>query len=259
MPQFPFLTEVQHEGRRQQLELHDLESSDFHKVLTSSFSQELLGCHVPKDPSPLATPGSQENWMGDVARRVDLLLEPVSKGDREEVINDLVILGTVALHAFLQSTVTGPPLDWSSAEVILPQELRGSNQKLQATRKQLISSLTVDGEVTYQLTPRVELFYLASTILNHRSVVRDDSHTRWARLRVNFWHQRILSETAAGLQRKIFDDVDYLKGVILSQDSPYEDEAKVQFLLERAAIHTYHGFDAKARADLDMAAKTTGF
>ncbi|KAL9116587.1 MAG: hypothetical protein Q9187_006888, partial [Circinaria calcarea] len=61
------------------------------------------------------------------------------------------------------------------------------------------------------------------------------------------------------LQRKIFDDVDYLKGVILSQDSPYEDEAKVQFLLERAAIHTYHGFDAKARVDLDMAAKTTGF
>ena len=197
--------------------------------------------------------------MSDVVQRIDLLLKSNSERDRKTVINNLVILGTAALHAFLQSNVTGPPLEWSSAEVILPQEFRGSYQKLQATRKQLISSLTVDGEVTYQLTPNVELFCLASTILNHRGVVRDDSHIRWARLRVNFWHQRMLSESAAGLQQKIYDDLGYLDSLIFSQDSQYEEESKVQFLLERAAIHTYHGFDAKARADLDMAAKTTRF
>ena len=259
MPQFPFLTEARYDRSKQKLKLQDLESGNFHKILSSSFAQDLLGCHVPKNAAPPATPSHQEKWMSDVVQRIDLLLEPHPEQDREVVINDLVIIGIAALHAFLQSNVTGPPLEWSSAELILPQELWDNREELQATRKRLISSLTVDGEVTYQLTPNVELFCLASAILNYHIVVKDNSLTRWARLRANFWHQRMLSESAASLQQKIYDDVDYLDGMIISQNSPYKEEAKVQFLLERAAIHTYHGFDVKARADLDKAAKMTSF
>ncbi|KAA6414209.1 MAG: hypothetical protein FRX48_02572 [Lasallia pustulata] len=236
--------------------LPDLEAGDFHKILTSPLAQSILRPEV-EDLSRWSWQDLQQHWY-DALSRHD---EPtqISNAKPEASRTHLVVLGLAALHAFLQSNVTGPPLLWRSNEIILPESLRQDAAKAQELRRVAVASLTVDGEAAYQLTPDVELFCLARCVLNHPAVIAEDDGTRWARLRVNFWHQRMLSENAGTMQEIIYRDLDFLDGRVLGEDSRYGKEAKVHFLLERAAVHTFHGFDVMARDDLDRAAKETGF
>lgn len=175
--------------------------------------------------------------------------------DGSDVRKDIYCIGIAALNAFLQSNVTGPPLKWSAAELMFSPEIFNDSEKLRERRRQAILDLTVDGVTVYLLTPNIELFWLAKSILNHDTIVEGQGPYTWGRLRVNFWHQRMLSEISTTLQGKIYRDLATIENGINSQSV----DVRAKFLLEKAAIHTYHGFDVKAREDIIAAARERHF
>ncbi|KAL2037555.1 hypothetical protein N7G274_009667 [Stereocaulon virgatum] len=116
----------------------------------------------------------------------------------------------------------------------------------------------MDGEAVYKLIPHVELLCLARCLLNHRSLGQNTEELL-ARLRVNFWHQRLLSDVSPTLQQSIYEDLSVLEQRILSIRAASEVISPAEFLIERATIHTHHGFDVKARNDLTAAARERSF
>ncbi|KAL9032621.1 MAG: hypothetical protein Q9214_007890, partial [Letrouitia sp. 1 TL-2023] len=186
------------------------------------------------------------SWTRFVSQRFDVLSEDLDEDSRRFFWD----LGYIAYALFLQSNITGPPLAWDVAEQLQPL-VYDDPVKLSNSRRTIIQDLSVDGEALYQLIPNVELFALAKIILNHDRVIGQSAFSILARIQVNFLHQRLLNENSATLQRRIYNDLDAVKldgaGLLKS------------FLIFRAAIHTYHGFDRRAREDLESAAKLTGF
>ena len=177
--------------------------------------------------------------------------------------SQILHIGLAALFAFLQSNVTGPPLTYNPANIIIPATLRKDVSALAALRKKMIRSISTDGETAYELTPNVELFCVAKALLVDVDVLLSDGPlvARTARLRVNFLHQKLLSEVTGTLQRLIYGDLEDLERLVLryQEASSSTPDDRARFLLERAIIHTHHRFDAKARADLEQAAVETGF
>lgn len=172
-----------------------------------------------------------------------------------------LIVAIASLNAFIQSNVTGPPLPFKSADELLPRTVSGNTTSLRETRAKIIASLSVDGVAAYKLTPSIELLCLAESILVCPPVQKNVEASAWVRLRENFIHQRLLSEPAPSLQAAIYNDLKIVEGLIM-RNKEGEDEVRdlhTSFLLERAAIHTHHGFDKKARADLDQATSERGF
>ena len=234
-----------------QVSIQRLEDGCFHDILVSSTVQTLLG-HNNKI-SPVSLGGRENGWKAFLSSRVDRLLEEAQSSNLRD---DLFLAGCAALQAFLQSNVTGPPLPWLPSTTIIPQKLCDDFKSKADFTRQLISSLSVDGETAYALTPNVELFCLAKCLLNHPAIIdeADPIHIRF-RLRVNSWHQRMLSEVAPTLESQIYGDLG-----ILEQKIPLEDhQNRAEFLIERATIHMYHGFDLKARADIARAAQERRF
>ncbi|KAH8423684.1 uncharacterized protein LDX57_001441 [Aspergillus melleus] len=173
--------------------------------------------------------------------------------------SQLLHIALAALFSFLQSNVTGPPLEFSPAEAILPSGLRSDQTTLRNVRAHIIRELSVDGEAAYKLTPNVELFAVAKALLADSDVLFTNPPlvARTARMRVNFFHQKMLSEVTGTLQDAIYVDLEKIGQAVLN--NPSTTEEKGRFLLERATIHTHHGYDAKARADLEQAAAVRNF
>ncbi|KAI9875851.1 MAG: hypothetical protein M1830_007906 [Pleopsidium flavum] len=243
--------------------LDQLSDGDFYAVLTHSTARLLLGHEDDSRTENIPLRDCEEDYNRYISRRLRALLSSKSylpqKHDSLRKRFELLIIGIAALHAFLQSNVTGPPLSFDVEKLIYREPLLAEQGKIRALQRQLLQTLTVDGEAAYSLTPKVELFCIAKNVLCHPSVVDGGDDVRWARMRVNFWHQRMLSENAAELQESIFQDLEVLEETVLTKGGRYGQDARVQFLLERAAIHTHHGFDVKARDDLEKAARGTGF
>ncbi|KAL8760676.1 MAG: hypothetical protein Q9184_003145 [Pyrenodesmia sp. 2 TL-2023] len=209
------------------------------------------------------TPRPQEPWMRQIESRAEALIESSQSDNQEDtakaqnLLENFYQVAVTALDAFLQSNVTGPPLPWKSAKLILSQEICENTSELRRTRQHLIQELGVDGEAVYKLIPNVELFALAKCLLNLPSFAKPDvpPRYRWARVTVNFWHQKLLGDTAASLQESIYRDLDALEDDLDHQNS----EERARRLVQRATIHTQHGFDQKAREDLARATRETGF
>ncbi|KAJ9661461.1 hypothetical protein H2201_006492 [Coniosporium apollinis] len=158
----------------------------------------------------------------------------------------------------MESNVTGPPLPFSPANVLLPHV--SDPKAVSKLRETLVSSLGVDAEAAYKLTPNVELFCLADAIITCPPIPKNIQAARWAKVRVDFLHQRLLSEFAPSLQTSLYDDLAALEEELLrGEPAPGNLDIRTNFLLERAAIHTHHGFDKKSRADLEQAANERRF
>ncbi|KAL3264354.1 hypothetical protein ABHI18_000865 [Aspergillus niger] len=179
---------------------------------------------------------------------------PVDGLTSEQQRSQLLYIGLAALFGFLQSNVTGPPLQFSPADVIIPAALRPDAAALRAVRDHVIRDLSVDGEAAYKLTPNVELFAVAKALLVDADVLLSNGPlvARTVRVRVNFLHQKMLSEVTGTLQDSIYTDLENLEKLVLSDKCTAQEKGR--FLLERATIHTHHSFDAKARKDLEQAA-----
>ncbi|KAK5000414.1 hypothetical protein LTR66_000715 [Elasticomyces elasticus] len=171
------------------------------------------------------------------------------------------IAGYAALLGFLQSNVTGPQLSYSSANTVLPPELVNDAQGLASLRQALLSSLTIDGVAAYRLTPYIELLCFADAVMTCPPILKNISAARWAKMRVAFVHQRLLSEVSPTLQKVIYEDLRLLELQVFGDDDfvGLDKQSQVEFLLERAAIHTYYGFDKKARIDLEKAKEINDF
>lgn len=179
---------------------------------------------------------------------------------KDQKRSQLLHIGHAALFSFLQSNVTGPALNFNPADVILPSALRSEILTLRTVRDQIIRGLSVDGEAAYKLTPNIELFSVAKALLVHADVLRADGPVvaTTARMRTNFLHQKMLSEVTVTLQDIIYQDLDELSKMLVGNGTtPAQDKGR--FLLERATVHTHHGFDSKARDDLERAAAERHF
>ncbi|KAI4162224.1 MAG: hypothetical protein LQ342_004090 [Letrouitia transgressa] len=186
------------------------------------------------------------SWTRFVSQRLDVLSDDLDEHSRCFFWD----LGYITYALFLQSNITGPPLAWDVAEQLQPL-VYNDPVKLSDSRRAIIQDLGVDGEAVYQLIPNVELFALAKIILNHDRVIGQSAFSTLARIQVNFLHQRLLNENSATLQKRIYNDLDAVKLDKTDLLKP--------FLIFQATIHTHHGFDRRAREDLESAAKLTGF
>ena len=236
------------------LDLDDLLlQGHYFQILNSPLARIVLG-HEQHPALPLLSLEQSENaWVDFFCR----LLDDTSAtfGNAKVIRQNLVVIGVAALHAFLQSNVTGPPLQWPVSSTLFPPRISDDSESLKLLRRTISTSLTVDGEAIYSLTPHVELFVLARRILNQEQLVLDHAPYRWERLRVNFWHQRMLNDVSASLQQSIYDDLEAVGQSFLHQDP----EIRAKYFLEKAAIDMYFGADVRARGDLVAAARETGF
>ncbi|KAI9849739.1 MAG: hypothetical protein M1838_006275 [Thelocarpon superellum] len=218
--------------------IQQLQRGDFASVLQSDFAREKIHW-------------SRSDILNDEG---SALVSRLSGVDVDSVVEtyQLLVVGSAALSAFLQSNVTGPPLPFSSRRIVFGPML---DAEVEVARKEIVVSLTVDGAAIHPLTPDVELFFIAKTIFTHPGF---DRLATGERIHVNFLHQRMLTESVSALQEQIYRDLTTVGETILSK--PRKDgDAVPRFLLERAAIHTFHGSDDQARADLHQAAQVTGF
>ncbi len=194
------------------------------------------------------------DWMQYLTNRIDVIVQ--DSQNALETRSILSRLGKVALDAFLQANVTGPPFAWESS-ILFPEDVVKKGE-VERFKKRLVSSLSIDGEAVYQLMPHVDIFCLARCLLDHPALGQDTEQTL-ARLRVNFWHQRLLSEISPSLQERIYEDLGTIDEKILVERPEAGPISPAEFLIERATIYIHHGSDAKARNDLTRAARERYF
>jgi tetratricopeptide (TPR) repeat protein len=246
--------------------LNKLENGDFLALFQLEEVQVLLG-HQASDATKDVQFKDFPTWSDYIFHRLGLLL---SKRNEDEGTPSketaayrqhlFFIVAIASLYAFIQSNITGPTLPFKSADLILPRDASSSSANLARVRAGLVASLAADGVAAYTLTPNVELLCLAETILICPPIQKNIETSTWAKLRVDFIHQRLLSEVAPSLEKSIYDDLKTLEHALLSSGLTSKNpRIYTSFLLERAAIHTHHGLDNKARADLDRAAAEQKF
>jgi tetratricopeptide (TPR) repeat protein len=221
----------------------------------------------------LQSPGAQELFKQSL-RRLTMKDNQTSTKlpwyyeDLDDISSPRALLtGLAAFGAFLQANVTGPPLYVQS--LLFGRDSEPA--EINSTRKRYLLSLDVDGLSVYQHIPHVELFCLAREIFTQYfpRLAKDQVYdSKWMRIRINAYHQRLLSsgtsnarlsDTAMSLQSQIDADVFALERELLDQKSTYSTEAKVQFLLEKAQIYIMQGLDVKARENLRMAKEISHF
>jgi len=168
-------------------------------------------------------------------------------------------IGYTALEAFLQANCTGPPLDFDPISVVLPE---AHLSEVPQIKQEIIKSLSIDGIDIYSLTPHVELFWLAKTIMDNTLLAEEGFNGRRARFRVNFWHQKLLSEMSDTLKHILYQDATELDSLMtsrLTHGGADAQEHMVEFLIERANIRSFYGDGSLAREDLLRAAKLRDF
>jgi tetratricopeptide (TPR) repeat protein len=233
-----------------------LRTSD--RLLHESLAQNILNITSGSEDALIK---GEKCYTDIVAERVGKCTAESARGEHE-LLSQILHIGFAALLYFLQSNVTGPPLEFDSATVVFGETIAGDRKALNAMRRKMLRDLSMDGEAVYPLTPNIELFCVAKAILVDSGILVTDGVplVAWTgRMRVNFLHQKMLSEVSGTLQKAIYDDLDRISATVLGEDSDSTGKSKAAFLLERAAIHTHHGLDAKARSDLDKAAVASGF
>lgn len=223
--------------------------SSFLEILQDPLTRKLLGHEVglEEDALPFA--------LGVTTRLEFLLRNPSVHGSFGKI-------GYSALEAFLQSNCTGPSLDFDSAEIVIPRLYKRDDGTLLELQKQLLLSLTVDGITAYDLTPNVELFWLAKLIMSNGSLAEKGFNGRRARFRVNFIHQKLLLEKSETLQSQIYADAEILGQQLSSRFQAHahaSEEHYIEYLVEYAVVRTYYGDDEKARENLLLAAKIRNF
>jgi len=233
-----------------------LENGDFLAIFQDPEVQLLLG--HKQDPAGVIRDDdleSFESWRGMMSWRLRCLTSS-KRATEPHDSHFFFLVGLASLYAFLQSTVTGPPLPFNSADVLLPHD--DSNLTTAQVRTALVASLGTDGVAAYSLIPSPELFVLAQVTLGWEPFQKNVKCAFWAKLRMDFVHQRLLSEPAPSLQKTIYEGLGAVESLVLFFGQGIED-LHAHFLLERAAIHTHHGLDKKARADLDQATSERKF
>ena len=239
-----------------------IEDGNFSAVLSCDDVKDLLDLKHCDNTAGVAFNEDEEDWNDFVFRRLNLLLNKpyldfpleLSRTYKQHLF---FLAAVAALQLFVQISVTGPPLEFSLASLLLPPEIAQDQKRLRSFRDRLISSRNVDGIAAYRLTPSPELLCLADTILAAPAIKKNVTIASWATLRTLTLHQRVLSETSSTLQDQIeqcLSDVVTLPAVLENNN---KRDVETELLLERSAVHLYHGSDKEARDTLQEAQNRT--
>jgi len=232
--------------------LENLEKGDYESILKSTEAKDLLQNETSIQNH------SEKPWNDAVFQRLGSLLSDRSTPETQVIY---FCVGYAALLAFLQSNVTGPPLPFNSATTVFPEDVASDQKVIRTTRKSLLSGLALDGIAAYRLTPNIELLCLADAVFTSPAILKNITVARWAKIRVNFMHQRLLSEVSSTLQDLIYEDLAIVADELeaAKQTPGFDEQAEGEFLLERSTIHIHHGLDSYAREDIQNATKNRGF
>lgn len=207
-------------------------------------------------------------------RRQQDLLNELGFSSESDVLK-VFISGLAAFAAFLQCNVTGPVIDLRG--VLITHQDGNGKEKEKEQREAMLRSLDIDGVSVYQYIPNIELFCLARmvfTVFFPRIISGDVRESKWMKIRVNAYHQRLLAGVSVGrvisldsglLMEKIEDDFQKLEKEIFSAsqaeivDDSFGRDEKVMFLLEKAQIYIAAGLEYKAKESVERAAKESGF
>lgn len=236
--------------------LQQLQKCAFEPILNDPKSRLLLG----HDENELLQEILSEDfpvWSHYVQHRLEIILRsPGSLPGLNE--HFYILLAAAVLDAFVQSNITGPPLSIPTTKSLLPSTVQGDEAQLRTLRHDIIESLAVDGTAPYRLIPNVELFSLAKVIVSSPSLLTTPSLI-WLRARVNFMHQRLLSEESVSLQASIKADLDHVKTQMLNFTKSFSDDVRVAFALELATFELHDGRDVEARKTLQGVASKRNF
>jgi tetratricopeptide (TPR) repeat protein len=232
--------------------LENLEKGDYESILKSTEAKELLQSEKSIQDQ------NDKPWNDAIFQRLGSLLSDRSTPETQVIY---FCVGYAALLAFLQSNVTGPPLPFNSATTVFSEDVASDPKVVRTTRKSLLSGLALDGIAAYRLTPNIELLCLADAVFTSPAILKNIKVARWAKIRVNFMHQRLLSEVSSTLQDLIYEDLAIVAEELeAAKKIPgFDEQAEGEFLLERSTIHTHHGLDSFAREDIQNATKNRGF
>lgn len=228
--------------------LERLEHGEYEQLLQCPEARTLFGRE--QDPKLQAIKAEDfGSWNDLIFQRLGAFLSDRSQPEKQIAV---FCIGYAALLAFLQSNVTGPPLKFTPSDLILPDDVAGSEEQCRITRQKMLAGLSTDGIAAYKLTPNIELLCLADAVMTCPPILKNIKAARWAKIRVSFMHQRLLSEVSSTLQNSIYDDLELLEAD-LNRLKEKSGPFKAEFRLERSTIHIHHGLDKFARSDLEEA------
>jgi tetratricopeptide (TPR) repeat protein len=231
-------------------QLEDLDGGRYEQILNSALARQILGHETSSEPGD--APKDYETWQSRLTETLNRTSYPSTEPDASTPLQ-IFIIGLASLNAFLQCNITGPPLPFSSGNTLIPSQLDHGQ-----VRRKILDSLQLDGESPYKLTPNIELFWLAQTIFKTSSISSHTKAATWANMRIDFAHQRLLSELSPTLQMNIVQNIVLIKQEI----EPYSLEIPdlhASFLLEIAAIHLYYADGKSAQIALAETIKLRNF
>lgn len=231
-----------------------------HRYLSGDYQQILNEVHAQK---------LFRQYLERLSKNEGFQLPDEKETEEEKALDHFrtLIVGLAAFNAFLQANVTGPPI---TMETLLFSS-ESSTEEIRSSRERFLSSLSVDGLSVYQHIPHVELFCFARGIFTNyfpRVIGDNTMDSKWMRIRINAYHQRLLSsgpsntrlsDFAPELQAQIEADIFALEQEIFGANSIFSTEVKTQFLLEKAQIYIMQGIDSKARENIHRAKTISKF
>ncbi|KAI5818177.1 hypothetical protein BZA77DRAFT_307549 [Pyronema omphalodes] len=234
-----------------------VQNGDFKELLDSALTQKTLGADI-NDAENASVKKLQNDldYAAFIEEKITSEFSAVADAEKSQWLLNLMCIGVTALRLYLQCTVTGPPPLYNPDKLLVPECIAGNADLLKAISKAANASLTVDGESAYHLAPHSIVLVLAKTILNSQLLAAEgapETATFW-RLRLNFLHQRILSERTGTLHKLITKDIN----AIASKISEQSRTVQAMFLVERGMVDTYFGNDVAALKVLEEAAFKTG-
>jgi tetratricopeptide (TPR) repeat protein len=234
-----------------------VQNGGFKELFDSAQTCQTIGANISDPANPSVKKLQADfDYAAFVEESIAAHHSVVAHSERSQWYLQLMCIGVGALRLFLQCNVTGPPLLYNPDTTLVPACLTDNADFVQSLSKAAVLSLTVDGESAYHLAAHPMLLVLAKTILNSPLLTSDEAPqtASWWRLRVNFTHQRVLSEKTGSLHKKLTSDI----GDIATRTSGQSKIVQAMFLVERAMIDTYFGNDAAALQELEDASALTG-
>ncbi|TGZ83138.1 hypothetical protein EX30DRAFT_339359 [Ascodesmis nigricans] len=233
------------------------QSARFEELFTTEFAQNITGSTLQDEEDPsVKSLVANLDYTTYLKDRISSQYSTVSSDAQPLWLLRLLALGVGALRAFLQSNVTGPPLPFLPTELLLPKRIAADPAVVESLKRVGLASLSVDGESAYHLMPNSILLVVATAILNCQTLAETKALDTipWWRLRVNFFHQRVLTEKAGTLLGSISSDIRAVASSITGRD----EMSRAFFLVEQALVNIYYGYDKQALKQLEEAAVMTG-
>ena len=239
---------------------HDLalvQNGDFKELFESSTTRQTVGADVTDATNPAVAKLREDlDYASFVEVCISTQHSAVPAAERPLWLLRLMCIGVGALRSFLQANVTGPPLLYNPNKELIPACLAEDTGFLRALSKAAVTFMAVDGESPYHLASHLLLLALAGAIMNSPLLAGEDAPQTapWWKLRVNFLHQRILSEKTGTLYKNIVANISDVTPWLEGQSGIVQ----AMFLVERAMVDTYFGNDTRALKQLEDATELTG-